>query len=93
MERMELLVEMLAWADVKNKFHKRIYDRAVDEDREIDAEEQSCRMTVWHDFKVELEAEILAEAKRTNGYLSAWGEVKKSHRREEYPWLRDRGED
>ena len=46
MERMELLVEMLAWADVKNKFHKRIYDRAVDEDREIDAEEQSCRMTV-----------------------------------------------
>lgn len=80
MERMELLVAMLAWADVKNKFHKRIYDRAVDEYREIDAEEQSCRAEVWHDFKLELESEILAEAKKKNGYLRTWGEVKKSHR-------------
>tara|TARA_R100000458_G_scaffold7828_1_gene6203 strand:+ start:95 stop:349 length:255 start_codon:yes stop_codon:yes gene_type:complete len=80
MERMELLVGMLAWADVKNNYYRRISERASEEDREIEAEEHSRRAEVWYDFKLDLEFEILAEAKKKNGYLSTWSEVKKSHR-------------
>jgi len=82
MERMELLVGMLAWADVKSKYHRRIADRWERDEHvpKIDADEQSCRALTWHDFKLELHAEILAEAKKKNGYLSTWSEVKKSHR-------------
>ena len=81
MERMKLLVEMLAWADVKNKYHRRISDRYEHDKRvsKADRQEELCRALVWHDFKCELHAEILAEAKKKNGYLSTWSEVKKRH--------------